>query len=134
MTLVTPSLVFSKVSIVYTSILIPPTSPLLTQQTVTSITLSVIREPTLMTLDSSTAHMYLSRWYVPLVRTPSSPRLASRPAMVSLLTHSQKEPTRVSALSRSTRTATIVALLLRTSCDPSDTYFSKTSFGGSFFV
>ena len=57
---------------------------------------------------------------------------ASRPAMVSLLTHSQKEPTRVSALSRSTRTATIVALLLRTSCDPSDTYFSKDP-SGSFF-
>ena len=34
------------------------------------------KEPTLMTLDCSTAHMYLSRWYVPLVRTPSVSRLA----------------------------------------------------------
>ena len=57
---------------------------------------------------------------------------ASRPAMVSLLTHSQKEPTRVSVHSRLTLTATIVALLLRTSCDPLDSHFSRGPSGPLF--
>ena len=60
---------------------------------VTSITSLVIRVLLLMTLVCSTAHTFLSKWFVPLERTPSSPRLASRPATVLLLTHSQKELT-----------------------------------------
>ena len=62
---------------------------------VTSTTLLVIRVLHLMMLVSSIAHMFLSKWFVPLVRTPSSLRLALRPVMVMLLTHSQKEPIRV---------------------------------------
>jgi len=128
MTLVTPSLVFCKVSIAYTSILILQT-PLLT-----STTLLVTRVLPLMTQVCSIAHTFLSKWSVPLVRTPSSLRLASRPVMVWSLTHSQKEPTRVSVLCTSMQTATIVALLLRTSCDPLDSHFFKRTLGSSFFM
>jgi hypothetical protein len=45
----------------------------------------------LMMLVSSIALMFLSKWFVPLVRTPSNQRLALRPAMVLLLTHLLKE-------------------------------------------
>ena len=69
MTLVTPSLVFCKVSIVYTSILMLQTVLL------TSTMLSVIRVLPLTTQVCSTAHMFPSRWFVPLERTPSNPRL-----------------------------------------------------------
>ena len=75
-TLVTPSLVFCKVSIVYTSILIPLTSLPQTELQVTSTMSLVIRVLPLMTLVCSIAHMFPSRWFVPLERTPSSPRLA----------------------------------------------------------
>jgi len=111
MTPVTPSLVFSKVSIVYTSILI--------QQTLirASTTLLVIRVPAHMTQVSSIAHTFLSRWFVPLVRTPSSLRSASRPVMVSLQTHLQKAPTLVSEDSSQTPTVTTEESRLQTSCD-----------------
>ena len=60
----------------------------------------------------------------------------SRLATVSLLTHSQKEPSKVLDASWSTRTATIVALLSRTSCDPFGSH--RFSEGGlrtpSFFI
>ena len=121
MTLVTPSLVFCKVSIVYTSILILLTSLPQTEPQATSTMLSVTRVLPLTTLVCSIAHMFPSRWFVPLERTPSSPRLASRPATVWLPTHSQKEPIKVWVVSRSMQTATIVALQSRTSCDPSFT-------------
>ena len=121
MTLVTPSLVFCKVSIVYTSILIPPTLLLL------STMLLVIRVLHLMTQVCSIAHMFLSRWFVPSVRTPSSPRLASRPVTVLLLTHSQKELPQVSEDSASTQTVTTEESRLLTSCD----LFSHISRGPS---
>jgi len=111
MTLVTPSLVFCKVSIVYTSILILQTLLL------TSTTLLVIRVLPLMTQVSSTAHTFLSKWFVPLVRTPSSPRLASRPVTVLLLTHSQKEPPLVQVPSTVTLTVTTEESRSPTSCD-----------------
>ena len=50
-------------------------------------------------------------------------RLASRPAMVWLPTHSQKEPPKVWVVSRSTRTATTEEFKSRTSCDS----YSQTS-------
>ena len=126
MTLVTPSLVSCKVSIASTSILMLQTWLLTTavwHKEPTSTTLLVIRVLHLMTLVCSTAHMFPSRWFVPLERTPSSPRLASRPAMVWLPTHSQKEPPKVWVVSRSTRTATTEEFKSRTSCDS----YSQTS-------
>jgi len=83
----------------------------------TSIMLLVTKVHHLMMQESSTAHMYLCRWYVQLERTPSSPRLASRPDMVWLLTHLLKAPPRVWVDCRSMLTATTEELLLRTSCD-----------------
>ena len=64
-TLATPLLVLSTVSIASTSI------PSLPTTLHSSTTLLVIRVPHLMTLVCSTAPTYLSRWSVPLVRTPS---------------------------------------------------------------
>ena len=111
MTLVTPSLVFCKVSIVFISILMLQT--LLPSST----TLLVIRVLPLMMLVSSTAHMFLSKWYVPLVRTPSSQKLALRPAMVLLLTHLLKEPLRALVASPLTATVTTEEYRFSTSCD-----------------
>ena len=126
-TLVTPSLVFSKVSIVYTSILILQTL------IPTSTTLLVTRDLAHTTQVSSTAHMYLSRWFAPSVRTPSSQRLASRLVTVSLRTHSQKEPIRVSEDFLQTRTVTTDVSRLQTSCDHSS-HISWGSFGIPFFM
>ena len=87
-----------------------------------------------MTLVSSTAHTFHYRWFVQWVRTPSSPRLASRPATGLLLTHLLKEQLRVSVLLIHLLTATIVALKLQTSCNPEDLQgLSRVSFGGLFF-
>jgi len=116
MTLVTPSLVFSKVSIVYTSILILQTS-MLTTLVLTSTTLLDTRVPALMTQVSSIAHMFLSRWFVPSVRTPSNQKLASRPVMVLSPTHLQKEPSKVLEDSSSTATVTTEESRSQTSCD-----------------
>jgi len=119
MTPVTPSLVFCKVSIVYTSILMLLTLPLVMVPVETSTTLLVIRVLHLMTLVSSIAHTFLFRWFVQLEQTPSSPRLASRPATVLLLTHSLKVSPQEPVLLPLTRTATTEELLLKTSCDSS---------------
>jgi len=113
-TLVTPSLVFCKVSIVYTLILILQTFLL------TSTTLLVIRVLHLMTLVCSIAHTFLSKWFVPLVRTPSSPRSDSRPATEWFLTHSLRVhllTVKVLVVSRQTATATTEEYVLTTSCD-----------------
>ena len=130
MMLVTPSQVSLLVSIVYTSILILQT---LLQ---TSTTLSVTKVLHLTTQVCSIAHTFLSRWFVPSVRTPSSLRSASRLVMVLLLTHSQKvlllSPTLV--VSRQMQTVTIRELSSRTSCDPRFTYFTQRVFGPSFFI
>ena len=125
MTPVTHSLVFSKVSIVYTSILIlqtPELAPL------TSITLLVIRVLHLMTQVCSIAHTFLSRWFVQLARTPSSQKLASRRATAWLLTPSHRAMHKVLAHSPLTLTATTEEFALRTSCD---SYSQELSRGSS---
>ncbi len=87
---------------------------------VTSITSLVIRVLPLMTQVCSTAHTFPFKWFVLLERTPSSPKLDLRPATVLFPTHSPKEPRTHAVVNSSlTRTATIVALPLRTSCDSS---------------
>jgi len=47
----------------------------------------VIRVLPLMMLASSTAHTFLFRWFVRLVKVPSSPRLVSKPVTEWLQTH-----------------------------------------------
>ena len=133
MTLATPSLVFCKVSIVYTSILILLTLPLLTQQAATSTTLLVIRVLHLMTQVCSIAPTFLFRWFVQLARTPSSPRLALRPATAWSQTHSLKEPPLAQVASELTATATTEELQLRTSCD-SYSQPSRPPSGGLFLL
>jgi len=117
MTRATPSLVFCKVSIESTLTHMLLTLLQVTLQMVTSTTLLVIRVLHLMTQVCSTAHTFLFRWFVQLVRTPSSPKLASRPVTGLLLTHSLKEQMQVVVPSRSTKTVTTDVLQLRTSCD-----------------
>ena len=89
----------------------------------------------LMTLDYSTVLTFRSKWYVPSVRTPSSPKLALRPVMVSLPTHSLKEQPFPTDTSQLTTTATTEELLLRTSCD-TDGYipftFQRDPYGSLF--
>ena len=129
MTLVTPSQVYLLVSTEYTLIHIPPT------ELTISISLLVIRVLHLMTQVCSIAHMFPSRWFVPLERTPSSLRLASRLVTVLLLTHSlvlQVELT--PANSRLTTTVTTEESPSETSCDPRFTYFTETPSGVSFFI
>ena len=88
---------------------------------VTSIMLLDTRVLPLMTLDYSIVLTFPFKWFVLLERTPSSLKLASRPVMVWLLTHSLKATllTRVLVDSVLTPTATTDVLLLRTSCDMS---------------
>jgi len=129
MTLVTPSLVFCKVSIVFISILILQTSLL------TSTTLLVIRVLHLMTQVCSIAHMFLSKWFVPLVRTPSSQKLALRPVMVLLPTHSLKEPPSPLDAWQLTETVTTEESRFKTSCDPSDSQdHTQRGICPSFFI
>ena len=64
---------------------------LLTSQTITT-TSWVIRVLLLMMQVSSTAHMFLSKWFVPSVRTPSNLRSSLRLVTVWLLTHSLVAP------------------------------------------
>src|SRR6056300_1270779 len=111
MTPVTPSQVYLQVSIVYTSIHILQTS------LVISTTLLVIRVLHLMMQVCSTAHTFLSRWFVPLVRTASSQKSDLRPATAWSQIHSLKESTRVLELLLLTKTVTTEELLLRISCD-----------------
>ena len=70
-----------------------------------------------MTLVCSIAPTFPFRWFAPLERTPSSPRLASRLATVSLRTPSLKAPKHNSANLTSTQTVTTDVLQLRTLCD-----------------
>jgi hypothetical protein len=128
MTLVTPLLVFFRASIA--SILTHIRQTLL----LTSTTLLVIRVHRLMTPVSSTAHTFLSKWFVPLVRTPSSPRLASRPVMVSLLTHLLKEPTLVRVFLPRMPTATTEECVLPTLCDPFHISKSRGTERCPFFI
>ena len=125
--LVTPSQVFSTVVTEYTL-----THMLLITARINT-TLLVIRVHHLMTQVCSIAHTYLSRWSVQLVRTPSSPRLASRLVTALLQTPSQKEPMLVLAVSSATPTVTTEESRLQTSCD-SFSRFSQRSFGTSFFM
>jgi len=135
MTLVTPSLVFCKVSIVFISILIRQTLVLLAL--VHSTTLLVIRVLHLMTQVCSTAHMFPSRWFVPLERTPSSLRSASRPVTVSLLTHLLTLVPLLALLPitvfKSTRTATTEEFAFSTSCDSYSQEFIRGPQKGPFF-
>ena len=125
---VTPSQVHCLVSSAYTSILTLQTTLL------TSITLLVIRVLPLMTLDSSIVLMFPSRWFVPLERTPSILKIGSRLATVWLLTPSHKEPQLALVLLPPMLTATTVAFLSRTSCDPLFTRLYERVFGPSFFI
>ena len=116
MTPVTPSLVYLPVSIASTSIHI-----LLMQlavRTVSSTSLLVIRVLHLMTQVCSIAHMFLSKWFVPLARTPSSLRSDSSLVMVLLLTHSLALLVVLPpVVSSRTTTVTTDVLLFPTSCD-----------------
>jgi len=113
MTPATHLLAPSTVSTESTSILSLPTVLL------TSTTLSVTRVLAPMMLVCSIAHMFPSRWFVPLERTPSSPRLALRPVMVLSPTHLLRvmSITKVWVVSILTPTATIREYAFRTSCD-----------------
>ena len=133
MTLVTPSLVFCKASIVYISILI---------QVVTSANGTPGNQYYVVGYKGTSPYdaglFYCP--YVPLqmVRAVGEntfqPKIeASRPVTVWLPTHSQKEPIKVWVVSRSMQTATIVALQSRTSCDPSFTCH-QGPFGVLFFA
>ena len=121
MTPVTPSLVFSKVSIVSTSILIRQTSLL------TNTTLLVTKVLHLTTQVCSTAHTFPFRWFVPLARTASNQKLDSRPATVSSQTHLHRVLLRDLVLLRATATATTVALPSRTLCDPFSQGYTRGS-------
>jgi len=132
MTPATPSQVFWWASGEYISIHIQQTYQIL------SITLLVIRVLHLMMQASSIAHMFPSRWFAPLERTPSSLRLALRPVMEWFTTHSQ---TRVllQVLLLTTefllvRTATTEEFLLRTSCDLISQSFLGGPFRTPFFI
>jgi len=135
MTLVTPSLVFLLASIAYTSILMLVVRTLfLVQQAMVSITSSVIRVLHLMTQVCSIAHTFLSRWFVLLVRTPSSQKSDLRPATAWSLIHSlvlTKEP--ILVLSSLTTTVTTEESRLQTSCDPFHIKFLRGFFGTLFF-
>jgi len=118
-----PLLAFFKVSIRSILTHIPQTHNL------TSTTLSVTRVPAHMMQVSSTVHTFLSKWFVPLVRTPSSLRSALRPVTVSLQTHLLKVLIRVLEDSVLTATVTTEELQLKTSCN---FQLSITEFIGGF--
>lgn len=110
MILVTHLPVFLMVASVFTLILIQ-----LTSVQVASSMLWVIRVLAHMTQVCSIAHMFLFRWFVQLILTASSQRLASRPVMVWSPIHSFNWTEL--ATSTLTRTTTIVALRLLTLCN-----------------
>merc|ERR1739848_407114 len=103
-------LVYFKVSIEYTSILMLLTYLLI------STTLWVTRVLHLMTLDCSTAHTFLYRWFVQLVRIHSNQKLDSRLATASSRTHSHKVQIRDLEHLHVTRTVTTEELKLLTLC------------------
>ena len=78
----------------------------------------VIRVLHLMTLVCSIVLMFLSRWFVPSVRTPSKLKLGFQDSLWSCCpTPSQKVLTKDWVVSVSTPTVTTDVLQLRTSCD-----------------
>jgi hypothetical protein len=88
----------------------------------------------LMTQDSSTAHMFLSKWFVPLVRTTSSQKLDLRPVTEWLQTHSLKALLRVLVVLLLTQTATIVELQSKISCESFSQDYMRPPSGGLFFI
>ena len=99
-----------------------------------STMLSVTKVHLLMTLDYSTAHTFLYRWFVRLVRIHSNQKLDSRPDMVWLRTHSHKELLRDLEHSHVTQTVTTEELRLLTLCNLEITIsFKRMSLTSSFF-
>ena len=86
-----------------------------------------------MTQDYSTAHMYLYKWLEQLDKTHSSQKLVSKPDMVWLLTHSQKEQHKVLVVFQLTVTVTTEELQLQTLCNPHYIFFQEIPTGVSFF-
>ena len=82
-----------------------------------------------MTLVCSTAPTCPCKWSVPLVRTPSNRRSASRPATAWSRTPSPKAPPKAAVLLPLTPTATIVVCWLTTSCDPFTKLYQETRKG-----
>ena len=121
-------LVFCKVSIVYTSILI-----LLTVLLTTTMLL-VIRVLPLMMLVYSTAHTFHYRWFVLWERTPSSQKLDLRQDTVLLQTHLLKEPHRDLECYLLTKTDTTEEWLLKTLCKRDAYIFPKGALASSFFL
>ena len=128
MMLVTHLLVFFKVS---------------TEYTLTHILQPVLLSSTMLldtkvhhhtTQDYSTAHMFHYRWFVQLVRTPSSQKLDLRPDMVWLQTHSLKELIEVLVESRQIVTDTIRELQLQTLCNKILHILKEIPSGVSFFM
>ena len=70
-----------------------------------------------MTLDYSTAHTFLYRWFVRLVRIHSNQKLDSRPDMVWLRTHSHKDLLKDKVFLHVTRTVTTEELRFLTLCN-----------------
>jgi len=139
MTQVTHMLVFFKVSIESILTLMLQTSvvlvSLVTQHLVISTMLLVTKVLHLMTLVYSTAHTFLYRWFVQLVRIHSNQKLASRLVTVWLRTHSLRELLRVMVLLQLTLTATTVVFPLLTLCKR-DAYifYKRLLLGVSFFM
>jgi len=71
--------------------------------------------------------MFLSKWFVPLVRIPSNPRLDLRLVMVWLLIPLQKVQLKVLEDFKLTLTVTTEELLLKTLCE---FYFKLNTWGG----
>ena len=126
-------LVFFKVSIVYTSILSPLTQ---LQLMLFSTTLLVTKVLLHMTLDCSTAHTFLYRWFVQLVRTHSNQKLDSRLVTELLRTHSHKELHRDLEHLHVTQTVTTEELKLLTLCKTEgyNSFNQSTPSGVLFFV
>jgi len=130
MTLATPLLVFSKVSTESTSTHIRQTLLL------TSSTLSVIRVHLLMMLVSSTAHMYLSKWYVPLVSKPSNQKSDSRLVMESLRIHLRRvlPLLLLETIFQPTPTFTTEESRLQTSCESFSQGYRGPHMGSFFYL
>merc|ERR1739848_606865 len=103
-------LVYFKVSIEYTSILMLLTYLLI------STTLWDTKVLHLMMLDCSTAHTFLYRWFVQLVRIHSNQKLDLRQDMVLLRTHFHKVQHKDLEHLHVTRTVTTEELRLLTLC------------------
>jgi hypothetical protein len=93
-----------------------------------SSTLLVIRVLHLMMPDCSIALMFLSKWFVPLVRTPSNPKSDLRRATASSLILLLKEQLPAVAHSQPTLTPTTGESKLQISCK---SHIRLTISGGS---